>query len=346
MRSFTSVDLACSWPDASKYLSRRWITALNAYVDVDQSSILSARLQFASEDPVLQEFLAFAGHKTVGEAGSRALFGWLGPKGGGGPLLRTVRRWNEYDFADLQDYPVVQLLLDKTIELAAPRSQYYRVELELTSDCAHCGQVLLRQVNSLRVRGHADPESGLRGQVWQLADMIAASENHEVIISQRLRHLWEEAAAHKPPQFLPVATADDAQAPWQAMPQGTVRVKAPPTPLQMRDRCLACGRPLTVALSTATSDVAFGPGRRTVYEQEALLTLDPAPLPVGDLWVTDLHEGRVRELTEVLQSYADNPDPFYIRSSHPFWLISQRLLRLLHEHVPGGWRCRPVNGLH
>lgn len=345
MRSFTSVDLACSWPDASKFLSRRWITALIPYVDPEQSSIVSARLIFASAGPVLEEFLAVAEQKTVSEPGSGGIPGRLGLKGQSAPLLRVVKRWCEYDFADLQDYPIVQLLLDKTIELASPLCQYYRVDIEPASDCSRCGQVLLRQQNSLRVRGPADPESGLRGQVWQRTDMIAASENHEVIIAQRLRHLWEEAAAHEPPQFLPVASVDDAQALWQVTPQGTLRVMAPPTPLQVRDRCLTCGRPLTVALSTATSDVAFGPGRGTVYEQEALLTLDPAPLPAGDLWITDLHEGRVRELGDVLQGFADYPDPFYIRSSRPFWLVSQRLLRLLHDHVPSGWRCRPVNGL-
>ena len=96
--------------------------------------------------------------------------------------------------------------------------------------------------------------------------------------------------------------------------------------------------PLTAALSTAPSDAAFGPGRQTVYEQEALLTVDPASLPAGDLWVADRQEGRVGELTEVLRSFSDYPDPFYIRSSRPFWLVSQRLLRLLHEHVPSGHR--------
>ncbi len=341
MRSFTSIDLACSWPDTARYLPRHWITTLNPYVDPDRSSILSARLLFGSEDPTLKEFLSFAEQMRVSEPGS----GGLGQKGDSGPLLRTVRRWSDYSFADLQTAPVAQLLLDRIIALAPPLSRIYRVEIEPTFDCASCGQAHLRQQQSLRVRDNADPESGLRGDFWQPGDQIAVTENYEILISERLCHLWKEMAAHESPQFLPVEQVGGRQPLWQAPPQGTIRVMAPPTPLQVRDRCPTCDRPLTVALNTASSDIAFGPGRRTVYEEEALLTLNCASLPVGDLWATDLHEGRVRELTEVLQSNADNPDPFYIRSCRPFWLVSQRLLRLLHEHVPGGWRCQPVNGL-
>jgi hypothetical protein len=345
MHSITSVDLAVSWRDASTHLSRRWVAVLRPYLDQEQSSIVSARFTFASDDVLLEELLAFAEQRTVSEPGSGGLLGNLDLKGNSGPLLRTVRRWSEYDFADLQGYPVVQLLLDRIVDLAPPLSQYYRVDIEPTSDCPDCGQVVLRQQHPLHMHGNSDPGSGLRGQAWQPADQIAATENHEIIISQRLRHLWERAAVPDLLQCLPVESNDDRQPLWQATPQGTVRVMAPPTPIQVRDRCATCGRPLTVALSTATSDVAFGPGRRTVYEQEALLTVDPASLPAGDLWVADRQEGRVGELTEVLRSFTDYPDPFYIRSSRPFWVVSQRLLRLFHEHVPSGWRCRPVNGL-
>lgn len=345
MRAFTSVDLAFSWQEASRHLPRRWITVLSPYVDPAQSSILSARLIFPNGDPLLEELLDFAESKARGKAGSGGFLGMFSRKGDSSPLLRAVRRWNDYDFADLQGYPVVQLLLDRTIELAPPLSQIYRVEIEPASDCPGCGQVHLHQQHPLRVRGQADPEPGLRGDAWQPGDQIAATENHEIIISERLRDLWATAAAHESPQFSPVASVDDTPALWQVTPQGTARVMAPPTPLQVRDRCPMCGRPLTVALSTASSGVAFGSGRQMVYEQEALLTLGLAPLPAGDLWVTDLQEGRVRELTETLPGFADHPDPFYVRSSRPFWLISQRLLRLLHEHIPSGWRCRPANTL-
>ena len=50
----------------------------------------------------------------------------------------------------------------------------------------------------------------------------------------------------------------------QSIPQGTTHVLAPPTPLQVRDRCPACDRPLTVALSTNPSDDWFGRDRSTV----------------------------------------------------------------------------------
>lgn len=228
---------------------------------------------------------------------------------------------------------MVQLLLDRTVALAPPLSQYYRVEIEQTPNCHRCGQVRLRQTNTLHVIG----------QRRQPSDEIVATDNHELIVSQRLRQLWEEAAGVEGPQFLPVETGRDSQSLWQATPQGAVRVLTPPTPIQVRDRCPECGRPLTVALSTAPDGDLFGPDRSTVYEQEALLTLSAEPLPAGDLWVTDVEEGRIGELTEVLQRFEDYPDPFYIRSSRPFWLISQRLLRLLNDHVDSGWRCRPVN---
>jgi len=343
MRSVTSVDLAVSWPDACGYLSRRWTVALRPYLDQEQSSIVSARLTFASDDPLLEEFLAFAEQKAVREPGDGGFLGRLGGKGHGGPLLRAVRRWSEYDFADVQGCAVVQLLLDRIVELAPPLSQYYRVDIAPTADCPGCGQVHLRQQHPLRVREDDDADIGLHGHAWQPADHIAATANHEIIISQHLRDLWETVAAPDLPQFLPVEDTAARHQLWQATPQGIVHVMAPPTPLQVRDRCPTCGRPLTVALSTAPSDAAFGPGRQTVYEQEVTLTVDSATLPAGDLWITDLQEGRIRELNDVLQGFEDNPDPFYVRSSRPFWLASQRLLRLLHDHVASGWRCRPVN---
>lgn len=344
MRSFTSVDLAFSWQEASRHLPRGWITVLSLYADPAQSSTLSARLIFPNDDVLLEELLDFAESKARGKAGSGRFLGMFGRKGDSSPLLRAVRRWNDYDFADLQDHPVVQLLPDRTIGLAPPLSQIYRVEFEATPDCPGCGQVHLRQQHVLRVRGQADPEPGLRGDAWQPDVAIAVTENHEIVISERLRRLWAEMAVHESPPFAPVEMSDDTQPLWQVSPQGTVGVMAPPTPLQVPDRCPTCGRPLTVALSMPSPD-ALRPNLQTIYEEEALLTLDDAPLPAGDLWVTDLQEGRVRELTETLLGFADYPDPFYVRSSRPFWLISQRLLRLLHEHAPGGWRCRPVNAL-
>lgn len=333
MRSLTSVDLAFSWLEAPKHLPRRWVTVLGPYVDPEQSSIVSARLIFPGADPLLEEFLAFAEQQAVRAAGSGGILGRLKRGDSSRPLMRAVRRWNEYDFADLQGYAVVQLLLDRTVALAPPLSQYYRVEIEQTPNCHRCGQVQLRQTNPLRVTG----------QRRQPSDEIVATDNHELIVSQRLRQFWEEAVGAERPQFLPVETGRDSQSLWQATPQGTVRVHTPPTPIQERDRCPACGRPLTVALSTAPDSDLFGPDRSTVYEQEALLTLRAEPLPAGDLWVTDVQEGRIGELKEVLQRFEDYPDPFYIRSSRPFWLISQRLLWLLNDHVASGWRCRPVN---
>lgn len=345
MRLLTSVDLALSWSAAAPYLSRRWRTALDPYLSQEQSSIMSSRFIFASDDPFLAEFLAFAEPIMVYPSGSSVLLDRFRGTKPEGPLLRLVRSWREYDFVDLQHEPVVQLLLDRTIELTPPLSQYYRIAIEPDADCARCGEKHLHQQHSLRVHGPGDPGMGMRGDDWQAGDQIAATENFEIVISQHLRTLWESAAAPDHPQFLAVEHGDAGQPLWQAMPQGTAHVLTPATPLQVRDRCPACGRPLTVALSMAPSGAAFGPGRRTVYEQEALLTVDSATLPAGDLWVTDLQEGRVRELIAILQGFEDYPDPFFVRTSRPFWLISQRLLRVLHEHVASGWRCRPVNGL-
>jgi len=113
----------------------------------------------------------------------------------------------------------------------------------------------------------------------------------------------------------------------------------------MRNRYPMCDHQLTVESSAVTSNVAFKPDRRTVYEQEPLLTLDAAPFPVRDLWIADLQEGCIRELNHVFQGFEDSPDLFYIQFFHPFWLIFQRLLQLLPEHAPGSWRCQPVKWL-
>ncbi|MEI2692980.1 MAG: hypothetical protein V9H69_26005 [Anaerolineae bacterium] len=344
MRSFTSVDLACSWSEASRYLSKRWLTALAPYVNQERSSIMGANLQFTGADPCLAEFLAVAEQKTVSDPSDRSFLNQIGLKRvGGGSLLRRVSHWNEYDFSDLEEYPVVQLLLDRTVELTRPLSQYYRVEIEPNPDCTFCGRALLIQQNPLRVRGKSQPTKDFRGEAWQPGDDIAASENYEIILSQRLRHLWERSLPD-PPQFSPVENNGDEEPLWQVAPQGMARVLAPPTPLQVRERCPGCGQPLTTALSTSLSEQMFGPDRATIYEDEARLTIDPASWPAGDFWVTDRQIGRVGELMEVLQGYQDDPIPFYIRSSRPFWLISRWLLRLLHEHVPSGWHAIPVDG--
>ena len=345
MQSFTLVDLACSWKEAARYLSQRWLAMLNPYLDLSQSSILSARLRFRSEDTILANFLTYAEPIKVHGALPGGFLGRFGNKGESGPLLRLVRSWCEYELTDLQDYPIVQLLLDSTIELVQPLSQFYRLEIKPTTDCEICGEVHLHQQAPLRVHGAAGDEAGLHGDNWRNGDSIAATNNYEVIISEDLYRLFEETEARTPLKFIPVEAYGGKQPLWQMQPQGRLHLQSPPTPLKVRDRCQACKRPLTVALSTSPIDIAFGPERETIYEQEALLTLETTDLPEGDFWVTDLQQGRIREQMAVLQSFADAPDPFYVRLSQPFWLISQRWLRLLHEHAPHGWSCQPVKGL-
>lgn len=339
VKSLVQVDLACSWPEASRYLPRGWRQVLGLYVEHDRSSIVSACLLFPEGDILLDEFLDFAEPKRLSEPGAGGLLDCLRGKADLGPLLRRVRRWNEYEFADLQDFPVVELLLDRTIELERPLSRYYRAAIESSADCPDCGEVHVHQEGPLRL---ASEIVASRGDLWEPEDQIALTENYELLVSDRLRRLWQTMAGDDAPRFMPVEGAGDGVPVWQAAPQGTAHVLAPPTPLHALDSCPACGRPLTLALTTDPHPPAFGPDRRTVHEDEALLTLDAAPLPAGDLWVGDAQQGRVRELTEVLQRFGDDPDPFYLRPAYPFWLISQRLLRLLHEHVPAGWRCRPV----
>lgn len=339
-KPMVQVDLACSWSEASRYLPRGWRQALGLYVEHDRSSIMSACLLFPEGDILLDEFLDFAGPKRLSEPGVGGLLDRLRGKAEPGPLLRRVRRWNEYEFADLQDYPIVELLLDRTIELERPLSRCYRAAIEPSADCPSCGEVHLHQEGPLRL---ANEIVAFRGDLWGPEDQIALTENYELIISDRLRQLWQTMAGGDAPRFMPVEGAGDGTSVWQAASQGIAHVLAPPTELHALDSCPTCGRPLTQALTTDPYTSAYGPDRQTVHEDEALLTLDAAPVPAGDLWVGDAQQGRVRELTEVLQRFDDDPDISYMRSAYPFWLISQRLLRLLHEHVPAGWRCRPVH---
>jgi len=338
-KPMVQIDLACSWSEASRYLPRGWRQALGLYVEHDRSSIMSACLLFPEGDILLDEFLDFAGPKRLSEPGVGGLLDRLRGKAEPGPLLRRVRRWNEYEFADLQDFPIVELLLDKTIELEWPLSRYYRVAIDVDADCPDCGEIHVHQEGPLRL---ASEIVVFRGDLWEPEDQIALTDNDELLVSDRLRQLWQTMAGDDAPRFMPVEGAGDGAPVWQAAPQGTVHILAPPTELHVLESCPTCGRPLTQALTTDPYTSAYGPDRQTVHEDEALLTLDAAPVPAGDLWVGDAQQGRVRELTEVLQRFDDDPDPFYLRPAYPFWLISQRLLRLLHEHVPAGWRCRPV----
>ncbi|OQA41392.1 MAG: hypothetical protein BWY52_02583 [Chloroflexi bacterium ADurb.Bin325] len=302
---------------------------------------MSTSFLFAGDDPALVKFLAIAEQKKVVERGAAGgLLDRLRGKAQRTPLLRWVRRWNEYEFADLQDFPVVELLLDKTIELERPLSRYYRVAIDVDADCPDCGEIHVHQEGPLRL---ASEIVVFRGDLWEPEDQIALTDNDELLVSDRLRRLWQAMAGDDAPRFMPVEGAGDGTSVWQAASQGIAHVLAPPTPLHALDSCPTCGRPLTQALTTDPHTPAFGPDCQTVHEDEALLTLDAAPLPAGDLWVGEAQAGRVRELTEVLQRFDDDPDPFYLRSAYPFWLISQRLLRLLHEHVSDGWRCRPVH---
>lgn len=78
--------------------------------------------------------------------------------------------------------------------------------------------------------------------------------------------------------FLAFAEQEKAREPGTGGLLGRLGLRGPSVPLLRVVR----------RLSTNPPDDWFGPDRSTVYEQEALLTLDAAPLPAGDLWVTDL----------------------------------------------------------
>ncbi len=343
MRKKTRIDLAVSWPKAHNHLPRRLLTRLDPYlIDRELSNWTKARFVFDDEEPILGELLAHAQSKTVSTPGSGGILGLFGKGGPRLPLLRLVQHWTEYDFADLRNEPALQLLITKRIDLLPPLSQYYRAQIELGPECSQCGRVLMYQQANLRVRGTEQIESTYGGDVWQANDVIAETINYEVVISDRLRQLWPLTAREGNHPFVLIEAVGSAERLWQVLPQGTVQVSVPPTPLQIRQRCTACGRPATVAVSTATGVLA-GPVQETVYDEEPMLSVIHSSLSEGDFWATDLQHGNIRLESDLFESFSDDPEPFYVKLAIPFWLISQRLYRLLHDINPKGWRCKPVN---
>lgn len=340
MRKMTTISLAGGWQEITDYLARRWVNALKPYVEEETSSLLSAILVFPDDDPLLKEFLDFAGRELMTRKGVRSLFG---KQGDGRPLIRSVRRWNEYDFADLERYPVLQLFLDRTVGLTEPHGKYYRAEVELPSDCTSCYREQIIQEHNLRVHGDSEEETYYWADAWFPNYQIAATNNHEIIVSKQIRDHWERAVTEAP-KFLPVMKNSGGEPIWQVMPQDTIHILIPPTSLQVVERCPECGRPMIVSQNTGSHVITFGPDRETAYYDEERLTVDLASLPAGDFWVGDQQWGSVRLPQENLERDA-KARYFHIRSCSPSWLISQRLLRLLYEHGPGGWHAIPVNGL-
>lgn len=336
MRQRTRLELNVPWPDAQKHLPHRLTSQLAPYlVDPELSNMVWATFDGDADDPVLAELLMHVENKAVDAPGS--LRRLLGQRGAQRPLLRLIRHWIDYGFDDLADEPVVQLLVYRRVELMPPLSQYYRLEIERDAQCADCGRVLLHQAANLHVSGGEQADLA-NGGAWQAGDDLAETDNHEIIISDPLKRMWSTTLDSSNPTFSPVATAGTGRRLWQVRPSGIAQVITPPSPLQVRQRCATCGRPMIITLATALE-----PEGQAVIEHEGLLTVARASVAEGDFWQADLSQGTIRDGRDVLDRFAVDPEPFYVRTAVPCWLISNRALQLLHESHVVGWRCKPAN---
>lgn len=318
--------MSVSWPRARRQLPRALSDRLAPFLaDRALADCWAAVLLFDAADAPLAELLAYAAGRQV----QPSLLGRLaGDRQPPRPLLCWVRRWPVYEYAELAQEPVVQLVVAQQLALAPPLTASYRPELRRDALCTQCGSLALRQVADLALA----PDAPWRPPV--------ATANHELVIADEVYQRWRGWAA---PPVRPVRLPDAVSAPaWQVLPQGVVALAEPETPLHVRTRCPACGRPTIVACHPPTL------AGETVYEEERGLCLQRGALPDGDYWETTVQVGRIRCEGDLLARLPTDPEPFCVRTAEPFRLISGRLLRVLHAAQPPGapgaghWRCRPI----
>lgn len=343
MRTQVRVELSVSWPQARRHLPRALYHRLAPFlVERALAEFWAAAFVFDAGDAPLAALLAHAAARQLQP-------GLLGRSAGHRqpprPLLRRVRRWPVYEYAELADEPVVQLIVERQVDLSGALRQYYRAELACDAGCGGCGSIRLVQQADLRLVG--DPRAGAaccprplpQAAGWQADDLLAVTSNHELVLAGELHHRWVEAGQAR---FRPVTVAGGGEV-WQALPHGLAEI-SPLTPFYPVARCAACGRPTLVArYPPAPADDV------TRYEDEPALHIR-RPLPDGDYWETAGQVGRVRWERVVLERFATDPEPFYVRTAAPFRLLSQRWLRALHASqpiggrlgLPGPWRCRPI----
>lgn len=327
MRTQVAVDLNISWPLARRQLPRALSDRLAPFLaDRALAGFWAAVLVFDTADAPLSELLAYAaGRQVQPSLLSRLARDRQPPR----PLLRRVRRWPVYEYAELAQEPVVQLVVEERLDLAPPLTAYYWPEARRDALCTQCGSVALRQVADLALA----PDAPWRPPV--------VTANHELVIADAVYQRWRGWAE---PPVRPVHLPDRASAPaWQVLPQGVVALAERETPLHVRTHCPACSRPTIVACHPPV------PAGETIYEEEPGLCLQRGALPDEDYWETAVQLGRIRCERDLLARLPTDPEPFCVRTAEPFRLISGRLLRVLHEMqqtgAPGAghWRCRPIH---
>jgi len=326
MRTQVRVEMSVSWPQARRYLPRALYDRLAPLlVERALAEFWPATFVFDAEAAPLAVLLAYAAGRQVQPGLLDRLAGHRPPSQ---PLLRWVRRWPVYDFAELAHEPVVQLVVERQIDLAPPLTAYYRPEPRRAALCPQCDVVDLRQVSDLTL---------VPDNPWR---PLVATVNHELVLTDDVYQRWRAWAE---PPVRPVHQAGAAANPmWQVLPQGVVALAGPETLLHARTSCPACGRPTVVALYPPMQAGV------TAYEEEPILCLPRGALPDGDYWETSAQVGRIRSERDLLERMATDSEPFCVRTAEPFRLISGRLLRLLHEAQQActpavcHWRCKPI----
>ncbi len=281
-------------------------------------TVLFPVLEFDAGDPLLPMFLEAAQSPRKGRWG-RA---FLAPSDA--PLLQEAFHFRVYDTADLLEYPLVQLTVSHVLALTRPLSQYYHADIAWTPECHSCGQVLLTQTSPLRL---ADP--------WPDKCDIAETDNYELLVSNKLKEIWQATLLTDEVVFQEAATRGTELPIWQVKPQFILPVAIPPTSVASLDNCAACGRPLTVTVRQ------FHPDKPT-HEMDAYLHVNPASVPPGNLWQTDILQGRLRLPRRLLEKHMHNPEPSFVRTGRPFWVISHQLLKLFQQHHFQGWTGKPI----
>ncbi len=337
----TFVMLAVSWQKARRYLGGRLHSQLEPYISQHDLAIIWANFTLDECDSLLDDLLRRVQGKTIVHPESNLLDMLLGRGRPRLPLLAKVRRWPVYEFTALTHEPALQLIVEEEAQLLYPLSQHYRFEYRQEADCAVCGRILLHPRPPMRVKGHPDQEP-LWGNTWPKGVDLARTNNYEIVVSQRLKQAWQAALPDIAAEWIPVEAASRPEAYWHVRAQGLAHAPAPPTPYQVVERCPVCDRPTRAAISTVTEPWAFY-AEKTLYDEEPALTIARSSLPTADLWEADLYDGHIRYERSDLERFDADPEPFFVQTAEPRWLISQRLYRLLHDINPKGWRCKPVN---
>lgn len=327
MQEKVQVRLTMSWREVRRLLPRRLAAQVEPYLRLppgaSSETILFPVFEFDAADPLLALFLEAAQAPHSGK-GRLSRFVGSSPKRVG-PLLDGVFYFRVYETAELLEHSLIQLNLSQTVILKRPLSHYYQANIVWTPRCQSCGQVQLSQTTALQLSGS-----------WPDNCLLAETDNYELLITDTLKEIWQAALLTDEIIFQQVETAG-RQDPivWQVQPQYSLPVAVPPTPLKVLASCPECQRPLTVTLQ---QDHPGNPLRET----EAYLHVVQADIPPGHLWQTAVLQGRLRLPRSLLEKHDHDPEPSFVRTGRPFWVISRQLVRQFQQRGIQEWAGKPV----